>query len=218
MKRRQYYNEHIKKYAKSTAAYNAEAESKKNYNEYKYILYATPLAVLLFLLIMKLASPGEPVLNNPPVKPKTETAKTPAASDLKMGDEPYAGFFGGPRYDTLHNQTLTVKNLTGVDVIVCLFTKTDFVRSFFIRSDYSAEVSQLPDEALYIRYSSGLGYDSTRKVNHTTLSGGFRQKAVFFKSLNGSKPEAGSELTLMPGTNEGFREIEEADFFKTTIN
>ena len=65
LKRRQYYNEYIKKYAKQTAEYMATAETKKNYNEFKYILFATPLAVILFLLIMNFASRDrEEVINS----------------------------------------------------------------------------------------------------------------------------------------------------------
>ena len=46
LKRRQYYNEHIKKYAKSKVNFEAEPVSGKHYNEYKYVLFATPLAVV----------------------------------------------------------------------------------------------------------------------------------------------------------------------------
>ena len=56
LKRRQYYNEYIKKYAKQTSEYVQEMETKSPYNEFKYILFATPLAVVLFLLVMNLAS------------------------------------------------------------------------------------------------------------------------------------------------------------------
>ena len=56
LKRRNYYNEHIKKYEKVTESYGVNPAPKSNYNEFKYILYATPLAVLLFVGIMWLAS------------------------------------------------------------------------------------------------------------------------------------------------------------------
>jgi curved DNA-binding protein CbpA len=55
LKRRQYYNDYIKKHAKQSSSNVQQPELKQNYNEYKYILFATPLAVLLFFLIMKMA-------------------------------------------------------------------------------------------------------------------------------------------------------------------
>jgi curved DNA-binding protein CbpA len=57
LKRRQYYNDYIKKHAQASPS--VAHESKKNYNEYKYILFATPLAVALFLLVVNLATPNQ---------------------------------------------------------------------------------------------------------------------------------------------------------------
>lgn len=56
LRRRQYYNEYIKKYAKQASEYAATSETRTSYNEFKYILFATPLAVVLFLLVMNLSS------------------------------------------------------------------------------------------------------------------------------------------------------------------
>lgn len=56
LRRRQYYNEYIKKYAKQASEYAATSETRKSYNEFKYILFATPLAVVLFLLVMNFSS------------------------------------------------------------------------------------------------------------------------------------------------------------------
>src|SRR5204863_372557 len=100
----QYYNDYIKRYAKGASPGSSESETKRTYNEFKYILYATPLAVALFLLIMMLAVP-DPVetlnerasrLNN-----VTEAAVVSERTGLKMGDAPYAGIFGSPVYDSI---------------------------------------------------------------------------------------------------------------------
>ncbi|MDX2173642.1 MAG: DnaJ domain-containing protein [Bacteroidota bacterium] len=58
LKRRKYYDEHIKKYAKKYAEQTSQQPVKSNYNEYKYILFATPVAVLLFLLLVTMATPN----------------------------------------------------------------------------------------------------------------------------------------------------------------
>lgn len=57
LKRRKYYDEYIKKYAKTHGQKNAQLQTKSNYNEFKYILFATPLAVLLFLILVTMATP-----------------------------------------------------------------------------------------------------------------------------------------------------------------
>jgi len=188
LKRRQYYNDHIKKYAKQTSDYMAEAGTKKNYNEFKYILFATPLAVLLFLLIMHLATRDRHEVIKTgyslPVQ-QEEFRETPAAnevvSDLKLGDAPYNAVFGTPKYETADSRTLTVKNISGLDVIVCLFTEKEFVRCFYVKESISAEVSQLPSEALYIYYCSGLNFDYLRYLKEAQVQGAFTKQLAFYK-------------------------------------
>ena len=55
LKRRQYYNEHFKKQMQDKNPMGEADLNKINYNEFKYIFFAIPIAVALFLLIMKLA-------------------------------------------------------------------------------------------------------------------------------------------------------------------
>ena len=77
LKRRQYYNEYIKKYAKQASEYAATGENTKPYNEFKYILFATPLAVILFLLIMNFASRDRAdVINSNILQTKKDTTYT----------------------------------------------------------------------------------------------------------------------------------------------
>lgn len=215
LKRRQYYNEHIKKYAKQTSDYIADAETKKNYNEFKYILFATPLAVILFLLIMNLASRDRKEFISRPVTPQLETEFRQASdhiSSLRPGDAPYENIFGKPRYEPLHKKTLTVKNTSGMEVIVCLFAKTRFIRCFYMTDNLSAEVSQLPAEPISVYYSSGLDFSYSRKLSEVNVSGAFTKDLAFYKS---TRPEhLSGELTLRQGDNEGFERINEAEFFK----
>lgn len=70
LKRRQYYNDYIKKHSTKSEV-SAELEKKVNYNEFKYILLATPIAVLLFLLIMKLSAPKH--VKHQPLRPMVKT-------------------------------------------------------------------------------------------------------------------------------------------------
>ncbi|WP_317899349.1 J domain-containing protein [Aurantibacillus circumpalustris] len=219
LKRRQYYNDHIKKYAKQTANYMAEAENKKNYNEFKYILFATPLAVLLFLLIMHLATRDheeaiQTSKEHSLIETVNSTVEVKEVSDLKLGDEPYTNVFGLPKYDTLDNKTLVVKNLSGVETIVCLFYKNDFIRSFYLKENISATVTQLPKKPLFIYYCSGSNFDYSKYLTPSEVNGAFTKNLKFYKSVKENKLNSLNELTLLQGVNEGFEQIDERTFFK----
>lgn len=224
LKRRRYYDEHIKKYAKSTATFNAEVESKKPYNEFKYILFATPLAVILFLLIMNLATPNlaEVETNKSEQKAALLQKSEPApvkeivvqVGDLQPGDSPYSEHFGKAVYDSSQNHVLTVKNLSGADVVLCLFTKKSFVRCFYIKDYFSAQVSQLPQEDLKICYCSGSDYDRQLPLQETDFIGGFKQNKKYYKSVKAFSLHQANELTLQSGLNKDFEQISEKEFFK----
>jgi hypothetical protein len=218
LKRRQYYNDHIKKYAKQTSEFMAEAEKKKNYNEFKYILFATPLAVLLFLLIMHFATRDrEEVIRKvfPITKPIKKTPKVEAAlPDPKPSNVNYNSVFGTPKYDTLHNKTLTIKNLGDKDIIVCLFSKKEFLRSFYLKENVAAEVSQLPAGKLFMRYFSGRDFDTSCYLDSSGIYGAFTKDRTFYKSIDGKTLASLNELTLLSGIHEGFKRISEKEFFK----
>ncbi len=207
LKRRKYYEEHIKKYAKTKENYKQATEGKKHYNEFKYILFATPVAVALFLLIFHLAAaPVKPIQ----VKPKIAE---PEVSALKMGDTPYSTYFGRNKYDTTSKLTLTVKNNTGLELIVCLFTKKRFIRSFYIAKGYYAEISELPKDPLIIRYCTGSYFSYSYKLKEKDVYGAFKDNPKFYQSLKATSLNSINELTLLSGNNEGFKEINERRFF-----
>lgn len=217
LKRRQYYNDHIKKYAKQTSDYMAEAETKKNYNEFKYILFATPLAVLLFLLIMHFASKDRSEFVqvsslSPIVKAKVEPLEK--VSDIKLGDAPYTMIFGKPQYITKDYTALSIRNLSGKEIVVCLFTKTEFVRCFYMTDTIFAEVSQLPKEPLFIYYVSGKVFDSSLPLKNQKATGKFTREEAFFKSIKARLLNSSEELILLDGDNKGFEQISEEEFFK----
>lgn len=90
IKRRQYYNEYIKKYEKIKSQ-ESETNLRQSYNEYKYILFATPLAVALFLLIINITMPNKPSVKtdfknkstNENTKVKIDTLKNIKSLQLK---------------------------------------------------------------------------------------------------------------------------------------
>lgn len=207
LKRRQYYNEHIKKYTRSHAHFSAP-DTKSTYNEYKYILFATPLAVALFLLIMHLAG-------DPPHQPqrKTTAPAAAAAPALKTGDSPYSAFFGGARFDSLSGKQLAVQNNSGADIIVCLFASGQFLRSCFIENRKRAVLPDLPGERFLIYYSSGqdFGFSAARPG----VEGLFTRSAHFYKSRT-STHRTSTALVLEQVPAAVFEEISESLFFAAT--
>jgi len=221
LKRRQYYNDHIKKYAKQTSEYMAEAETKKNYNEFKYILFATPLAVILFLLIMNLATRDRrEILNSDvPITSGTDTEETISKnnSTFKTGDEPYTNLLGKAKYDSTHNETLKIKNLSHKDAIFFLFSKKELARCFFVLENDSFEIKRLPLKIKDIYYMSGLDFDTSFQFKEAFIKGGFSKDQEFYKSTQAIPFNSFNELTLLPGITKGFKKTDEKDFFKRII-
>jgi hypothetical protein len=207
LKRRQYYNEHIKKYEKKTARETRVNTPPSNYKEWKYILFAAPLAIALFIGIMHVAGK----------KSKTDTATqtgSKVTSDLKMGDAPYTSYFGEQRYLPGDSGVLVVKNLCGTDAVICLFQGTQFVRSCYLEAGFSAEIPQLPTLDLMLRYSTGKYFRQTQHLTGTSASGAFSEDLVFYTCNRAFPLNSINQLTLLPGTNEGFESVSAAEFFK----
>jgi curved DNA-binding protein CbpA len=210
LKRRKYYEEHIKKFAKTKETYRQETEGKKSYNEFKYILFATPLAVALFLLILHLAAPSN---STPPTQTKNNKLAEPDVSHLKMGDAPYSNYFGRNKYDTTSNLNITIKNNTGLELIVCLFTKKRFIRSCYIAKGFYAQISELPKDALVIKYCTGEYFSYAYKLKEKDVFGAFKKNPEFYESRRASPLNSINELTLQAGLNEGFKKVSERRFF-----
>ena len=135
---------------------------------------------------------------------------------FKTGDAPYAYIFGNAKYDSLHNKTAKIKNLSGTDVIVCLFSKKEFVRCVFVKENDSFEITHLPLNSTGIGYVSGLCFDSSLRPDNTDIRGVFSENQEFYKSTKANLLNSFNELTLLPGLNKGFKKVDEKDFFYLT--
>lgn len=215
MRRRQYYNDHIKKYEKKTVRVDTSTtDNAPPYNEFKYILYATPLAVLLFIGIMYFAGQTN--------KNSDAAAQAPTA-DIKTrrveaGYAPYSYYFGQRTVIPGDSNSLIIKNLSGQDVVVCLFANLRFLRCCYIHNGVSAEIPQLPAEHVEIRFCSGTEFDPDVKIQSLDVAGAFIKNACYYKSAVPFNLSSNTNLTLLAGTNTGFKRIEEKDFFKTTYD
>ena len=207
LKRRQYYQEHYKKeYSKYTNKQTADAR-KTAYNEYKYILFATPLAVALFMLVIKGFEDNRPAKKEIPANAEAQT------QEIKMGADPYTLYFKNPVYDTIANRTLVIKNLSGKDAIVNLFGKQNkFLRSCVVKTGFFVELEQLPDILREMKMAVGKNWNGSKVFKNLEVIGGFESENKFYKidiaKTNGWTISVDDELL------EVSESINEKEFFK----
>lgn len=208
LKRRQYYKEHYKKeyerYAKHTTV------ARKNYNEYKYILFAAPLAVGLLMFIINTyeqSTTEETKKTHPVVKPETKK------DELKIMADPFTAYFGRPVYDIEANRVFLIKNISSKDMIVALFDeKNRFLRSTAVKSGLAIEISQLPDKELNIRFVSGKYWRGSKEHKALEVIGGFTEEEKF--AVLNTRETNGYSVTVDEEMLNAMEEISEDFFFK----
>ena len=198
IKRREYY----KNYYKAKKRTVSTTEPASTYNDYKYVLFATPLAVGLLMLIISMFKP-DPVVKTTALKAAPVVAK-PQPTRPENGDKPYQGFFGGmSSFKT--NNTLQINNATGYDAVIVLFDlKTHrYIQHSYLRNSFYAEFSMLPETGIYWKSLIGKHWDPDKMTFDGMVTGSFDsivqyqnwlKKPVLFDSR---EPERFEELTLI---------------------
>lgn len=206
IKRRQYYKEHYKKeyerYAKNTAV------TKSNYNEYKYILFAAPLAVGLFMFIINIyeQSSAEESKNNIAVTAEKR-------DELKMTDNPFAAYFKNPVFDSVAKRSLTVKNFSTKDIAVIIFDiENKFLRCGVIKTGFYIELEQLPNSEMNLRFMSGKNWNKQKERKGLSVIGGFEEDETF--CVLNTKQTNGYTVTIDDSALNNLDKISEKDFFK----
>lgn len=217
LKRRQYYNDYIKKYEKKRTEAAKTDPITKSYNDYKYLLFATPLAIVLLLIIVRFSNETNQMEDVDQEQTAAKELATETSSDIIMGDAPYVWHFGQQIYDTSDKGSLVIRNLCGADAIVCIFKHDQFIRCCFLQSGYSAEISQLPIEDIKLRYCTGNKFRHNLKIAGTDITGGFSDHSNFFGCKQDLDLGDNIQLTLEPGINEGFMSLTPEEFFKKSL-
>lgn len=208
LKRRNYYKEHYKKEYERYA--NQATVAKKTYNEYKYILFAAPLAVGLLMFIV---STYEQSTSEEPKTTHHVSKSEPKKDELKIMADPYTAYFKKPVYDIEANRVFQIKNLSSKDLIVALFDeKNKFLRSTAIKSGYSIEISQLPAKELNIKFVSGKYWSGSKERKGFDVIGGFTEDEKF--SILNTRETNGYSMTVDEDMLKAMDEISENDFFK----
>jgi hypothetical protein len=210
LKRRQYFQEHYKKeYERFSKTVNVP---KKNYNEYKYILFAAPLAVGLFMFIINGYEKNvakEEKKTHVNIKPEKQTRK----DELRYTADPFTAYFGKEIIDLDANRSFEIKNLSTKDVVVALFNERNkFIRSAVVKSGLGVTLEQLPATEMNIRVLSGNYWKTGKEHNDITVVGGFTEKEKY-STLN-TRETNGYSITLDDKTIENLEEISEQEYFR----
>ncbi len=214
LKRRQYYQEHYKTQYQKSKQREEQLDEKTAYNEYKNILIATPLAVLLIMFLLNVWShkPKVDVVHYEELEaPKPLPVKE--AKRVITGDAPYAIYFGGAKHDTIGNAFLQIKNKSGLDILVMLFEKKGFVRSIFIEHGYEVKLNQLPSEITSFRIMTGDDFQYTAELKEAGVFGAFLDGCRFYSRNKKLKLNGNNSITLINLSEEGFKPVNEKDFF-----
>jgi hypothetical protein len=146
-RRRKYYEEHIKQYEKPRPNYKSSETVKNNYNEFKYILFATPLAVALLLLVIRLATPSDE-------NAATNTNATTLV-EAKSQKPALASVFGQETFDDTTAGQIELNNQLESNVLLCLFSNEIFVRSCFLSAASKQSINRLPQGPFTLRMIMG---------------------------------------------------------------
>jgi curved DNA-binding protein CbpA len=169
LRRRQYYQTYYKTKQKE----KQEQEPTKVYSDYKYILFATPLAVALLMFVFSFFTEDPVILNKQNVviaNPQTEPVKIA----IQNGDTPYSGFFGNIK--TVNTDySLKINNTSNHDVvIVILDALTDeYLQHAFIEKSYYMLFSLLPTNGVYYKMVMGDNWNSNLILFNNKVNGSF---------------------------------------------
>lgn len=216
LKRRQYYQEHYKKQYEQAQNKPPVEELKKAGNEFKNIIIATPIAVFLIMLVLN-------VWNSKPqmqVETYKEVPAVPVGTTdvvrkrISTGDTPYAEYFGGAKRDTVSKSIMKFKNMCGNDLILFLFHQNKFVRSCYVEHGFEVRLEMLPKEISLLRIMQGKNFEYVKELSKAGVFGAFEDGCRFFEYRKKLKLNSNNILTVTDFVKEGFKEIEEDNFFK----
>lgn len=216
LKRRQYYQEHYKKqYEQSQTAQTTSRKS--NYNEFKNILVATPLAVLLIMILLNVWSTKPSIVVVPYKEEVKKAALVEERKRITTGDTPYQVYFGGAVEDTLAKRSLLFKNMSGRDVIVFLFSKKEFLRTCYVEHGYEVSLEMLPREIGKMRIMQGKNFEYVKELPKAGVYGAFTVNCKFYEYNKKLKLNGSNQFTLAGILDQGFVEVTEDNFFKKNL-
>lgn len=173
VKRREYYKKHYE-HIKNKSTETQNATSKKHYSDYKYVLFATPIAVglLMFIVSMFNAEPATTITSNKTKTNAIEVERNNAA--LSNGQKPYNGFYGAIKtFDTKYH--LQINNSSSYDAVIVVFDKTTnhYLQHSYLQRSYSVDFLMLPKTGVYWKCVIGKNWNPDKLFFNNKISGGF---------------------------------------------
>jgi hypothetical protein len=216
LKRRQYYQEHYKKQYEQQYK-TPTPELKRANNEFKNIIIATPLAVLLIMLLLNVWN-NKPKMKVVQYKEEPQTlVQAPREEKRKRvstGDTPYAEYYGGASKDTVSKGFLRFKNMCGNDLILFLFHKKKFIRSCYVEHGFEVNLEMLPKEISLVRIMQGKNFEYIKELAKAGVYGAFEENCKFYQYKKKLKLNGSNNLTLVDFKSQDFMEVGEEIFFK----
>lgn len=215
LKRRSYYQEHYKKQYEQSKPKETAVELKKANNEFKNIIIATPLAVLLIMLVLNVWNdrPEMKVIHYED-EPIVQAPRIVERKLVSTGDAPYAEYYGGARRDTISKRSIRIKNMCGNDLILFLFDKEKFIRSCYVEHGFEVNLEMLPKEISLMRVMEGRNFEYIRELTKAGVFGAFRDSCKFYQYKKKLKLDGTNNITFLNFVEEGFEEVGEENFFK----
>jgi hypothetical protein len=178
MQRRQYYEKYYK--AKQQEKARQQTPPPKAHSDYKYVFFATPIAVGLLMLIISMFTKAPKTV---PLPARKEAVQTEEAlpevveipeGQLATGKTPYSGYFGGVRTFGTHT-TLTFNNGTDYDAVVVVFDKeTDqYLQHAYLQTSYSIAFKKLPVTGVYWKCMMGKHWNENKLMAENEAIGAF---------------------------------------------
>lgn len=212
IKRRQYYDEHIRKYEKPRPKAPSPAGATPQYNEYKYILFAMPLAVALLLLILRLAVPETGVIKNPGENKRRmqQEAEVHYTARIRLDTSTYTSVASPERLPS------PVKNETGMDVLMRVYKNKNCVANLMLHKDSSATLF-LPGKGPFI-FKLALAQKILTAATDLPQKPVFKMQgqAYFFMSKTTYNLHKSGTLHLDRGLFRALQEIDSTEFIKNT--
>lgn len=185
--RRKYYEQYYKR--KSYEGYHENA--KKVSNEFRNILIAVPLTVILFLWLISFFEKDRPNNKSTDEHHEKKENKSYISPDIETGK--YSGYYGKKMYldyfqsysrsieDTL---SIEISNQLEQDMIVLLFEqkKHQLISSVYLPSFHSVLMDDIPGLQGVIKIHLGENYNNLlNKLDDNKIIGGFEEHRKFYR-------------------------------------
>lgn len=172
LRKRQYYQQYYKQKQESVKPETVSS----GYSDYKYILYAAPIAVGLLMFMLSVFNRDPETEDQLPFSETTTEIKTaPRESKIPIsGEQVYRGYFGPIKtYSTKYH--IQVENVSGYSSVVAIYNySTDqYIQHAYMDDGDMLEFNFLPQEGVYLKCLIGRQWDDTLLVNDQLVVGNF---------------------------------------------